>query len=127
MRFVILDHSPPEPTARSAARTDQRHFDLMFEVAAGQKLKTIAVLQLPLCVGEEVQATALKDHRADFLVYEGPLTKDRGDVERFAQGSWKGELPKKANLNFSDTSANFSGESWEIQFDLKRSTLLRIS
>lgn len=129
MRFVILDHKPhvtESATESSSARTNERHFDLMFEVEVGGKLKTIAAATLPENAADEVGAESLPDHRSEYLTYEGKLTENRGTVSRFAWGTWTGQLAVSAQLIFDKASANFPGELWELRFDTNQKKLLRI-
>ena len=74
LRFVVLRHDGYGPT----------HFDLMFEMAPGSKLATWRADHWPLLDNSRV--TALSDHRADYLTYEGPLTNNRGSVTRITTG-----------------------------------------
>lgn len=75
LRFVVLRHEGvPEP-----------HFDLMFETSPGSSLATWRSDRWPLT--PDARVTPLADHRADYLAYEGPLSGDRGHVQRVASGS----------------------------------------
>ncbi len=80
MRFVILRHRLPA----HSDRVD--HFDWMFESEDGQ-LETWATVKLP---GKDrpVEAEPLAPHRRDYLDYEGPVSGDRGDVQRLEQGTY---------------------------------------
>jgi hypothetical protein len=124
MKFVFLDHLPPEPNAKPDARTEDRHFDLMFEGPDGEALATWATLQLPH-LGDSTEATKLADHRNAYLNFEGPVSNNRGVVERYAFGTWSGELDSDALLVFDEDSANFAGESWTIRLGSEQ--LFRIS
>ena len=68
-RFVILEHDYP-----------QQHWDLMLE--AGPVLRTWRLAEPP-DVGRPVAATASFDHRPVYLDYEGPVSGNRGTVQRF--------------------------------------------
>lgn len=117
MRFVILDHLPPASAhPAKSARTDQQHFDLMFEFEGAESLPTFALLQLPNEVGSTVSAERIADHRKDYLVYEGLVSKNRGEVKRFAFGNWEGALDGEITLQFDAHSANFAHGNWTIGF-----------
>ncbi len=76
--FVILHHTDfGEP-----------HFDVMF--AVGDVLRTWQVPADPreLPVGQSLSATALPDHRIAYLTYEGPISRNRGCVERMLAGTY---------------------------------------
>ncbi|MBI2808544.1 MAG: hypothetical protein HYX68_26450 [Planctomycetes bacterium] len=74
-RFVILDHDHPE-----------LHWDLMLE--AGDALRTWRLAEPPE-PGRTIDATALGDHRAMYLNYEGPVSGDRGTVKRWDSGTFE--------------------------------------
>ncbi|NIP84971.1 MAG: hypothetical protein GTO03_05195 [Planctomycetales bacterium] len=80
MRFVILYHRTPEGFPRPT------HWDLMLE--AEGVLKTWALREDPQAHPRQV-VQLLGDHRLDFLVYEGPLSGDRGSVCRWDQGTYQ--------------------------------------
>ena len=74
LRYVVLRHEGvPDP-----------HFDLMFETSPGSKLSTWRSATWP--PAPDTPLTALQEHRAVYLTYEGPLTDDRGTVRRVASG-----------------------------------------
>jgi hypothetical protein len=125
MKFVILNHTPC-PTPNPLARTNQQHFDLMFEVEAREKLISIAVPELPIAPATEVDAESLADHRVEYLSFEGELTQNRGTVIRFAWGTWDGDLAKTAKLIFDEASVNFQGETWELRLATNGKKLFRI-
>ncbi|QDU90305.1 ATP-dependent DNA ligase [Pirellulimonas nuda] len=77
MRYVLLRHNCP-PDYR-----DGPHWDLMLE--RDGVLVTWSLLELP-APEEAVAATRLADHRVAYLDYEGPVSGDRGEVSRVAQG-----------------------------------------
>ena len=79
-RFVILHHDAPAGHDRSS------HYDLMLE--QGGVLWTWSLDKLP-AVGFAGQAQALPDHRLAYLDFEGPLTGNRGSVERVEQGEYE--------------------------------------
>ena len=127
MNFVILDHQPPNAGTPSEARTAERHFDLMFEVKADEKLKTFALETLPLNEGDAVESTKLDDHRRDYLSYEGPVSDNRGTVTRIAEGNWTGDLAGQLTLTFDAGSVSYAGQIWHVRFEAEGSRLHRTS
>lgn len=93
-RFVLLRHDCP-PDYR-----DGPHWDLMIErpdVEAEHRLATWSLLALPRgwpdrigreapIAGRECRVLQLRDHRAAYLDYEGPVSGNRGEVARWARG-----------------------------------------
>lgn len=77
-RFVILHH---------AAR-DGEHWDFMLDT--GEALATWRLSEHPqaLADGRTVATHHIGDHRRDYLDYEGPVSKDRGQVRRVESGTW---------------------------------------
>ena len=57
----------------------------MLERAAA--LQTWALYESPDSP-EAIIAEALDDHRADYLTYEGPVSKNRGTVSRWDEGTY---------------------------------------
>jgi len=94
----------------------KQHFDFMFEVADGDALKTFAAERLPKDIADVVEVTALDDHQLSYLDYEGPISNNRGTVERFAHGTWTGELPEAVQLSFDGASKHFARQSWSVGF-----------
>jgi hypothetical protein len=78
-RFVLLKHTLPPDAARGT------HWDLMLE--AGDALRTWALDELPT-LDHDVFATQLADHRLAYLDYEGPVSGNRGSVERVDRGEY---------------------------------------
>lgn len=77
LRYVILFHDGvAEP-----------HFDIMFETEPGSALATWRAPHWPIAEGDAL--TRLKDHRRDYLDYEGPISENRGSVRRVARGMLK--------------------------------------
>jgi hypothetical protein len=98
-RFVLLFHECPPSYDRPS------HWDLMLE--AGEMLRTWALDRLPhdwsaahsrtaasvpdcpAVVAENgVVAVQLRDHRRNFLEFDGPLSANRGTVKRVAAGTY---------------------------------------
>jgi hypothetical protein len=113
-RFVILRHSGHGPL----------HYDWMFE--AGDALATWQTAEGPdeLFIGKPVGATKLPDHRLAYLDYEGPVSGDRGSVERIAEGTcvfiersamrWVIELSEKQGVIILARGEEDSAESWQL-------------
>jgi hypothetical protein len=80
LRFVILHHRTPEGYERP------RHWDFMLE--ADGVLKTWALLEDPQQTTLQ-EAELLGDHRLDFLNYEGSLSRGRGSVSHWDQGTYQ--------------------------------------
>lgn len=74
-RFVILHHR----------QSDGEHWDLMIE--RGDVLWTWQLARNPLTPGPwPIPARRIGDHRKAYLEYEGPLTRNRGEVKRIEAG-----------------------------------------
>lgn len=99
-RFVLLRHDCPPHYKPS-------HWDLMLEI--GPVLATWELQRLPpvwACLfggsdsapeSSPILATRLPDHRLAYLEYEGPLTGDRGKVERCASGTYSLQVSDSAD------------------------------
>lgn len=74
-RFVILTHDHPT-----------LHWDFMLEM--GATLRTWR-LPSPPTPGCELAAEPLPDHRLMYLDYEGPVSGNRGSVQRWDAGEFK--------------------------------------
>jgi hypothetical protein len=79
--FVILHHTD----------YGEDHFDVMF--AVGGVLRTWQLLSDPreIPVGDSISASPLPDHRLAYLSYEGPVSRDRGFVERLVAGTYEAD------------------------------------
>ena len=73
-RFVLLEH-----------RWNGVHWDFMLE--NGATLRTWAI-DTPVIAGQDLPARSLPDHRSSYLVYEGPVSDDRGTVRRIDEGTF---------------------------------------
>lgn len=73
-RFVVLEHDHP-----------YLHWDLMLE--AGDTLRTWRLEKPPL-PGVDTRAEPLGRHRRAYLDYEGPLSGNRGSVQRWDAGEF---------------------------------------
>lgn len=79
-RFVVLHHQTPPNYPRPP------HWDLMLEQDG-----LLASWALPTApkIGSVFNAEILKDHRLEFLDFEGPLDGDRGHVSRHDAGTYE--------------------------------------
>ena len=76
VRFVVLRH---------CVSPEDVHFDLMIE--AGDALATWRCPEAPdIAAAAHMTCQKLADHRRRFLKYEGPLSQNRGDVQRHDGG-----------------------------------------
>jgi hypothetical protein len=75
-RFVILRHTMPAGDCAS-------HWDLMLESSSA--LRTWALAEEPTA-NKPIAATALAEHRLEYLDYEGPISGNRGHVTRWDRG-----------------------------------------
>ena len=107
-RFVVLEH------IGTASYKPGRHWDLMLEVDGG--LKTWELDEIP-AVGLTVHATALPDHRLQYLDYEGPLTDQRGDVRQLDAGVYEIVSEQQDKLVI-----RLAGMQLQCQLTLKRDT-----
>jgi hypothetical protein len=73
-RFVILEHDHPF-----------LHWDFMLE--ASGVLRTWRLASAPVA-GAVISATPLGDHRLAYLDYHGPLSGNRGSVQRWDHGDY---------------------------------------
>jgi hypothetical protein len=86
LRFVLLRHD----TAESACARPT-HWDLMIEIADAKPSAALRTWALDerLAPGKTVRATELERHRAEYLESEGPISGDRGSVERVDHGYYE--------------------------------------
>lgn len=85
-RFVLLRHEVPADYPRGD------HWDLLLE--RGEVCWTWALDKLsgglsPDAGPDEVDVVRLKDHRKHYLQYEGPVSENRGSVQRVLEGVCK--------------------------------------
>ena len=73
-RYVVLTHDHPHP-----------HWDFMLE--QGGTLRSWRLLQEPLS-GMVISAVSLPNHRKHYLDYEGPISNNRGEVQRWDRGEF---------------------------------------
>lgn len=82
-RFVLLRHELPRNDPPGS------HWDLILEFDSNNF--TLQLLALPPnCPPSlRLRAKRLADHRSLYFTYEGPISGDRGQVERIAWGYWQ--------------------------------------
>ncbi|GIX00897.1 MAG: hypothetical protein KatS3mg111_4229 [Pirellulaceae bacterium] len=98
-RFALLHHT------FLPSQTGNNHWDLMFDQPDG--LLTFRLLALPVPSdprqGHRVTAVRLPTHRRKYLEYEGPLSGQRGHVQRVAGGTYhakKQDLPHQPHVSW---------------------------
>ncbi|MCA8940775.1 MAG: hypothetical protein KDB07_13235, partial [Planctomycetes bacterium] len=64
------------------------HFDLMFEVAGWERLRTFQLPQEPTqaAVKNGISLREIAPHRRQYLDYEGPVSEGRGEVKIWDTG-----------------------------------------
>jgi hypothetical protein len=77
LRYVILHHDG----------IANPHVDLMFEKSPGSMLMTWRSAHWPIDSTTVIEP--LPDHRRDYLDYEGPVSRNRGEVRRIAAGTFQ--------------------------------------
>ena len=88
-RFVILLHETPPSYVRPT------HWDLMLE--DGDHLLTWALAAMPQ-VDCDTDAEQLGNHRLEYLSIEGRLSRDRGTVQRVAEGEFEWLVREKNEI-----------------------------
>lgn len=98
--FVILEHDWP-----------MLHWDMLIDLDACQaRVATWSINQLPTDFAYSGWAIKLTDHRRIYLNYEGPISGNRGKVERIYSGSFQlmneeqSEPSREIKLNINATS-----------------------
>jgi hypothetical protein len=94
-RFALLWHEIPEVQDESQSAnfvsSVGSHWDLLLELDNGELL-TWQIASLPdlkrLTQSLEIPAKRLKNHRSIYLDYEGPISGNRGSVQRLASGTY---------------------------------------
>jgi hypothetical protein len=106
-RFAVLQHDHPF-----------LHWDLLLEHPEKGTALTWRLMSEPTA-GGRIQAQRIGDHRLHYLTWEGPVSGDRGSVQRIAAGTYIGQLRADgtAGVLFQDTEvaagAFLSGDSSE--------------
>jgi DNA polymerase Ligase (LigD) len=93
-RYVILEHDHPF-----------LHWDFMLESA--DVLRTWRLSSPPLAA-LHIPAELLGDHRIAYLDYEGPVSGNRGTVQRWDAGTfqWEEDLPGRVIVRLSGQRCN---------------------
>jgi hypothetical protein len=86
-RYVILEHDYP-----------RLHWDLMLET--GQALRTWRLDAWPQD-GVWIPAEPIGDHRIAYLDFEGPVSANRGRVQRRDEGTYAGEVALPLSVEVS--------------------------
>ena len=84
LRFAVLRHSnyPGKPD----------HYDLVFEVAHGEDTEEAALVKFETgseLGAQEIQVTFKGQIRRRYLQYQGPMTGNRGQVQRVDSGTFR--------------------------------------
>lgn len=93
----------------------REHWDLMLEVR--NTLWTWRLAKLPT-INQKILGERIADHRTHYLDYEGPVSNNRGTVNRIRTGSyrWVKESPNYFAV------LQFENESWELMFENEKPT-----
>ncbi len=110
-RFALLWHEIPKVQDESQSVNSESsagsHWDLLLELDNGELL-TWQIASFPdlksLTQSLEIPAKRLKNHRLIYLDYEGPISGNRGSVQRLAFGVYKAVF---APSSPSDGQAHF--------------------
>lgn len=89
LQYAILHHTG----------VSEPHFDLMFETYPGSALTTWRSPNWPISVPTPL--TRLKDHRREYLTFEGEISKARGRVEQLAAGTCTVEIAESATWHIN--------------------------
>lgn len=83
VRFVILHHHQGDGEQKD--HQFKEHWDFMIEQA--ETLATWQLFENPTQnPNSEIQAKRIADHRKAYLEYEGPVSQNRGQVQRIESG-----------------------------------------
>jgi len=99
LRFVILNHDHPH-----------LHWDLLLEQFGKETLRTWR-LEQPPAPGAVIQAEALPDHRRMYLDYEGPISGNRGEVQRWDSGEYEVLLQTATEIVMRFEGTRIQGEA----------------
>lgn len=110
-RWAMLHHTMPA----SSSRKD--HFDLLIEVE--NTLLTWACDD-NIFVQGNASAQQLAEHRKAYLTYEGPISNDRGEVQRLASGNYHNAECREENAFSIHVAGGFTGE---LRFERTEPTL----
>jgi len=115
MRFVIQQHIAKD-----------EHFDLMTETEGLDTLLTwkIAKGDMDLLVkGNIVKAERLAEHRKEYLIYEGLLSKGRGSVKIFDSGDCSTVFNENNKIVFKLDGKKLAGNIFLDRIDNKMFTI----
>ncbi len=99
-RFVVLRHQPGPRSMRGS----EVHFDWMFEQGDGLATWATEPVRVPFPRTIQIAAQRLVDHRQSYLDYEGPVSGQRGTVQRVLAGN--------CNITLSSSSEFGASISW---------------
>ncbi len=100
-RYVILWHQLPAASPRDS------HWDLMLEHQ--DELLTWALPTQPR-VGSTCVAQRLPNHRLRYLDYEGSVSHDRGNVQRWDQGQFIWQVQREDRFCFELAGRQIAGQ-----------------
>ncbi len=95
-RFVILQHDHPE-----------LHWDLLLETGAVLRAWR---LESPPASGKDLDAQANFDHRLFYLDHEGPVSGNRGTVQRWDAGVFTCALQEEDRLEVTIQGQRLKGK-----------------
>ena len=114
-RFVVLFHKMPTHSDRDD------HWDFMLEL--DDSLATWALPEAPHDE-KEIVAEALPPHRKHYLDYEGPVSKNRGEVSQWDTGTFEWLVHAADEVCVRMLGNKLNGvitlkktECWHFQFD----------
>lgn len=84
--YAVLHHTGVDP----------EHYDILFETSPTARLATFRSPTWPLTVRTVLER--LPDHRRDYLLYEGPVSNNRGHVRRVASGTASHKLWSQTHI-----------------------------
>ncbi len=127
-RFVLLHHECPPGYEKPS------HWDFMLQM--GESLATWELRELPAswagplkisatATQETVPAIRLPDHRIEYLNFEGPLSRDRGKVQRCDAGAYELISQQTDHYEFriqgakiiGNAQLNRSPSGWQLKVD----------
>jgi hypothetical protein len=77
LRYAVLRHTGLE----------REHFDLLLQLTGEEKLLTWRVYEPVEQWTAKLTSERVADHRAVYMTYEGPISGNRGEVKRVAEGA----------------------------------------
>lgn len=81
-RYVVLRHEG----------FGELHYDLLWEWSPQFPLKSLRLNEWPITSATIIERTP--DHRREYLDFEGPVSENRGEVQRIAEGSCTCEVDR---------------------------------